>query len=79
MFDLRQRTVKWEQHLDLSTDSTSFRAHAYAPPTVVDLDKYVLDKLSYYLHLYPLTHSLCPVHSSIRAFPHLLTGMGNWR
>lgn len=33
VFDLRTRDIKWSQHLDLSTDSTSFKAYAYATPT----------------------------------------------
>ncbi|KAG1675745.1 hypothetical protein FOA52_012401 [Chlamydomonas sp. UWO 241] len=38
VFDLRTRQVKWEQHLDLSTDATTFKAYAYASPTIIDLD-----------------------------------------
>ncbi|KAG2483407.1 hypothetical protein HYH03_017715 [Edaphochlamys debaryana] len=38
VFDLRTRTEKWVQHLDLSTDSTSYKAYAYSSPTLVDLD-----------------------------------------
>ncbi len=38
-FDLRTRLVKWSTHLDLSTDSTSFRAYAYSAPTLADIDR----------------------------------------
>jgi hypothetical protein len=31
--------VKWNVHLDLSTDSTQYRAYIYSHPTVVDLDR----------------------------------------
>ncbi len=30
VFDLHRRSVKWSQHLDLSTDHTSFKAYAYS-------------------------------------------------
>eukprot|EP00798_Chlamydomonas_sp_ICE-L_P007322 gene7322-442_t len=39
VFDLRTRTQKWVQHLDLSTDNTTFKAYAYAAPTLVDLNR----------------------------------------
>lgn len=29
---------RWRTHLDLSTDTTAFRAYIYSTPTVVDLD-----------------------------------------
>ncbi|PNH12688.1 hypothetical protein TSOC_000387 [Tetrabaena socialis] len=38
VFDLRTRTEKWVQHLDLSTDSTTYKAYAYSSPTLVDLN-----------------------------------------
>ncbi|GFR46133.1 hypothetical protein Agub_g7648 [Astrephomene gubernaculifera] len=38
VFDLRTRTEKWVQHLDLSTDSTQYKAFAYSAPTLVDLN-----------------------------------------
>ncbi len=38
VFDLRTRTLKWAQHLDLSTDTTTFRAYAYATPTLADVN-----------------------------------------
>ncbi|CAI5525941.1 unnamed protein product [Closterium sp. Naga37s-1] len=38
VFDLHTQQVKWSQHLDLTTDSTQFRAYIYSAPTVVDLD-----------------------------------------
>ena len=38
VFDLELRRMKWYQHLDLTTDSTQFRAYIYSAPTVVDLD-----------------------------------------
>lgn len=37
-FDLRTRAVRWQQHLDLSTDVTTLKAYAYAAPTLADLD-----------------------------------------
>jgi len=30
--------VRWSLHLDLTTDSTQFRAYIYSAPTLVDLD-----------------------------------------
>lgn len=39
VYDLRTRAIKWSQHLDLSTDTTSFKAYAYATPTLVDVNK----------------------------------------
>lgn len=38
-FDLRTRAVKWSTHLDLSTDSTTFRAYVYSSPTLADVDR----------------------------------------
>ena len=38
-FDLRTRAVKWSTHLDLSTDSTTFRAYVYSSPTLADIDR----------------------------------------
>ncbi len=38
VLDLRTRAVKWEVHLDLSTDTTRYRAYIWASPTLVDLD-----------------------------------------
>ena len=29
---------RWRTHLDLSTDTTAFRAYMYSSPTVADLD-----------------------------------------
>uniref|UniRef100_A0A7S3XE24 DEX1 C-terminal domain-containing protein n=1 Tax=Picocystis salinarum TaxID=88271 RepID=A0A7S3XE24_9CHLO len=37
-YDLTNRTIKWHQHLDLSTDETFYRAYAFAAPTLVDVD-----------------------------------------
>jgi outer membrane protein assembly factor BamB len=39
-FDLRTRRLKWSQHLDLSTDTTTYRAYAYAPPTLADINRW---------------------------------------
>jgi hypothetical protein len=39
VYDLRTRLIKWSQHLDLSTDTTKYRAYAYATPTLVDVDR----------------------------------------
>jgi len=41
VFDLRTRRLKWTQHLDLSTDTTTYRAYAYASPTLADIDQCV--------------------------------------
>jgi hypothetical protein len=38
VYDLHTRGVKWSQHLDLSTARTRYVAHAYAPPTLADVD-----------------------------------------
>ena len=38
-FDLRTRQQKFVQHLDLSSDSTTFKAYAYAAPTLADVNK----------------------------------------
>ena len=39
VFNLRTRAVKWKQHLDMSTDHTTYRAYAYSAPTLADLDR----------------------------------------
>lgn len=38
VYDLHTRLMKWQTHLDLSTDQTTFRAHIFSSPTVVDLE-----------------------------------------
>ncbi|KAI5392074.1 protein DEFECTIVE IN EXINE FORMATION 1 [Lathyrus oleraceus] len=38
VFDLDTKQVKWTAELDMSTDTTNFRAFIYSSPTVVDLD-----------------------------------------
>ena len=38
VFNLQTRSVKWQLHLDLSTDTTAFRAHIYPSPTLADLN-----------------------------------------
>lgn len=38
VFNLDTKQVKWTANLDLSTDSTKFRAYIYSSPTTVDLD-----------------------------------------
>ncbi|KAF5841733.1 hypothetical protein DUNSADRAFT_11513 [Dunaliella salina] len=68
-FDLRTRRLKWTQHLDLSTDTTTYRAYAYASPTLADINQdgkmevvvgtsmgflYVLDHLGKPLDGWPL-------------------------
>ena len=37
--DLETLVLKWHTHLDLSTDSVSFRAYIYSAPTLVDVDR----------------------------------------
>ncbi|KAI8463690.1 MAG: hypothetical protein J3K34DRAFT_397072 [Monoraphidium minutum] len=39
VFDLHSRTLKWSQHLDLTTDATTFKAHMFSSPTLADIDK----------------------------------------
>ena len=38
VFDLQTQRMRWMVHLDLSTDSTQYRAYAYSTPSVIDLD-----------------------------------------
>ena len=38
VFNLQTRSIKWQLHLDLSTDTTAFRAHIYPSPTLADLN-----------------------------------------
>ncbi|KAK0584542.1 hypothetical protein LWI29_014857 [Acer saccharum] len=38
VFNLDTKQVKWTTELDLSTDTSKFRAYIYSSPTVVDLD-----------------------------------------
>ena len=38
VFNLQTRNIKWQLHLDLSTDTTAFRAHIYSSPTLADLN-----------------------------------------
>ncbi|KAK7349966.1 hypothetical protein VNO77_07911 [Canavalia gladiata] len=38
VFNLDTKQVKWTAELDLSTDTSNFRAYMYSSPTVVDLD-----------------------------------------
>ncbi|KAL3640714.1 Protein DEFTIVE IN EXINE FORMATION 1 [Castilleja foliolosa] len=38
VFNLDTKEVKWSVQLDLSTDSSNFRAYIYSSPTVADLD-----------------------------------------
>eukprot|EP01132_Coremiostelium_polycephalum_P000953 gene953-1208_t len=37
-FELSTGYIKWQTHLDLTTDNTTFKAYVYNTPTVVDLD-----------------------------------------
>jgi hypothetical protein len=37
-FDFLTQSVKWHQHLDLSTHHVNFQAYMYSSPTVADLD-----------------------------------------
>lgn len=39
VFNLRTRNLRWQQHLDLSTDHTQYRAYIYSAPTLVDLNR----------------------------------------
>ena len=38
VFNLQTRSIKWQLHLDLSTDTTSFKAYIYSSPTLADLN-----------------------------------------
>lgn len=38
VFNLDTKQIKWTAELDLSTDTSDFRAYIYSSPTVVDLD-----------------------------------------
>ncbi|EIE24136.1 integrin alpha N-terminal domain-containing protein [Coccomyxa subellipsoidea C-169] len=38
VFNSRTRTIKWQQHLDLSTDRTAFKAYIQASPTLADIN-----------------------------------------
>ncbi|EGC33355.1 hypothetical protein DICPUDRAFT_56468 [Dictyostelium purpureum] len=38
VFDLSTGDIKWQTHLDLTTDKTAFKGSIYGSPTVVDLD-----------------------------------------
>lgn len=38
VYDLATMKLKWELHLDLTTDRTNTRAHIYATPIVADID-----------------------------------------
>ncbi|KAK9842442.1 hypothetical protein WJX81_000368 [Elliptochloris bilobata] len=38
VFDMRTRAVRWQQHLDLSTDGTALKAYTYSAPTLADLN-----------------------------------------
>ena len=37
--DLETLEMRWQTHLDLSTDAVSYRAYMYSAPTVVDIDR----------------------------------------
>ena len=39
VFNLRTRNLRWQQHLDLSTDHTQYRAYIYSAPTLVDINR----------------------------------------
>lgn len=39
VFNLRSRNLRWQTHLDLSTDHTQFLAYIYSAPTLVDLNR----------------------------------------
>jgi len=39
VFNMQTRAVKWRQHLDLTSDSTAYRAYIYSSPVLVDLDR----------------------------------------
>ena len=39
VFNLNTGSVRWQQHLDLSTDHTQYRAYIYSAPTLVDINR----------------------------------------
>lgn len=38
VFNARTRSIKWQQHLDLSTDRTAFKAYINSAPTLADIN-----------------------------------------
>jgi hypothetical protein len=38
VYDLQYRTIKWTQHLDLSTDYTQYKAYVHSAPTLADIN-----------------------------------------
>lgn len=38
-FDLFHQYVKWEVHLELTTDTIEYRAYIFTPPSIVDIDE----------------------------------------
>lgn len=38
VFNAQTRSIKWQLHLDLSTDNNAFRAYIYSNPTLADLN-----------------------------------------
>jgi glucose dehydrogenase len=38
VYDLRTKMLKWQQQLDLTTDTTKFKAHIFSSPTLVDVN-----------------------------------------
>ena len=39
VYNLRSRNLRWQTHLDLSTDHTQFLAYIYSAPTLVDINR----------------------------------------
>lgn len=39
VYNMRSRNLRWQTHLDLSTDHTEFRASIYSAPTLVDINR----------------------------------------
>ena len=38
VFDVQRRSIKWSQHLDLTSDYTQYKAYAYSSPTLADVN-----------------------------------------
>lgn len=39
VYNLRSRNLRWQTHLDLSTDHTQYLAYIYSAPTLVDINR----------------------------------------
>lgn len=65
VFNSRTRTIKWQQHLDLSTDRTAFKAYIQASPTLADINGD--GKLEIIIGTNMVRHNLCSHASAFEA------------